>query len=94
MKKIALLSYSTSLLFLVMAILPSCGGVLDPCIDTNCPGGEVCVVINEEAVCQASGGDGDSGNTEGETCETDADCAVGLVCEAGIDAVLECMPGT
>lgn len=69
-----------------------CGGTLDPCVDFDCPDGEICVDVDGDAVCQVpSNGGGTAG--EGEACDTTEDCMTGLVCTSGIDGIPTCEPG-
>ncbi len=65
-----------------------CGGTLDPCVNITCPSGQACVVVNGDAVCQTP--DDNQGNgQEGDTCESDNDCAPPLTCQA-FEGVLVC----
>lgn len=74
-----------------LALIPlgaGCGGTLDPCVDSTCPSGQACVVVNGDAVCQIPEDSQGTGQA-GDTCDTDSDCAVPLTCQE-IDGLLIC----
>ena len=72
--------------------LPACGGMVDPCINFDCPSGTVCVDADGQASCEVPSNGGGGSGEQGDSCSTDADCATGLSCQDTLDGVLECQP--
>ena len=68
----------------------ACGSANGSCDDIVCLEGTSCLLEDGNPTCVPNGIGGSGGNQAGESCETSADCATGLNCQADLDGTLIC----
>jgi hypothetical protein len=77
-------------IFLVFAAA-ACANANGSCDDIVCLEGTSCLLEDGNPTCVPDGVDGGGGgNQAGEECETSADCATGLSCQADLGGTLVC----